>query len=128
MFHKYRKKGILLDTNLLFVYVIGKCGPEQLATSKRAQAYTQSDFESLETMIESGCFTKIYTTPNVLTEVSNLAPRGDYHFFEVLTAVTDLLEEKYYPSSVPAHHDLFWRLGLTDSCLFAAQQDPRLYR
>jgi len=123
LFRRYREKGILLDTNLLFVYVMGKCGPERLATSKRAQAYTQQDFENLESMIEGGFFSKLYTTPNVLTEVSNLAPRGDFRFFEVLAAVTDLLEEKYYPSSVPAHHDLFWRLGLTDTCLFAAQQE-----
>lgn len=62
-------------------------------------------------------FAKIYTTPNVLTEVSNLGKKGGVDFFSQLKSVIEVLDERSCSSSTAAQGAYFDKLGLTDSAL-----------
>src|ERR1700730_5309765 len=77
---KHRSQGALLDANLLLVYVVGKTGASRLANLHHTKQY-QRDFPLIERMVE--VFPTIYTTPNVLTEVSNLGKKLGVEFYSL---------------------------------------------
>lgn len=62
--------GILIDTNLLLVYLVGLWNPEEVGRHKRTQEYTTEDFDSLRSLAQR--FRVIVTTPHILAELSNL--------------------------------------------------------
>ena len=70
LIEKHRGTGVLIDSNLLVLHLVGTVNWERLKTFKRTQAYTLEDFELLEGLIS--CLGRLFTTPHVLTEVSNL--------------------------------------------------------
>jgi len=81
---KHRGKGALLDANLLLVYVTGKFDKNRMSQFSRTQQYVE-DFPLIEYLVE--LFPVVHTTPNVLTEVSNLAKDLGPQFYEVLKRV-----------------------------------------
>ena len=66
---QHRGKSALLDTNLLLVYVTGLSNPANLARLHHTRQYV-GDFPLLSRLINH--FRTLLTTPNILTEVSNL--------------------------------------------------------
>lgn len=71
---KYKSRGILVDSSLLIVYLIGLFDRRQLANCRAIKSsFTRDEFELLARLI--GLFELIVTTPHILTEVSNLAGR-----------------------------------------------------
>ncbi len=67
---RFRSKGIFVDTNLLLLYVIGLSDVNLIDSFKRTQNYSKIDFSRLFELIQG--FHIRVTSPNVLTEVSNL--------------------------------------------------------
>lgn len=70
----------------------------------------------------------IYTTPNILTEVSNLGgklpkPQG---FFNTLKVAVSCLEEEYCASRNAVAETAFDRLGLTDAGILHIAAKGRL--
>ena len=112
---RYQSAGALFDSNLLLVYVVGKCGRDRLMRHHTTKQYA-ADFPLIEALIES--FARIYTTPNVLTEVSNLGgQKGGVEFFEQLKRIIHVLDERYCTSKDATLNTQFRRLGLTDGSL-----------
>lgn len=67
----YRRAGVLMDTNLLLLYLVGAFDPEEVPRFKRTSQFTPADFALLVRFLE--LFQRIVTTPHVLTEAGNLA-------------------------------------------------------
>src|SRR3954449_12972083 len=67
----YAGKGLLLDANLLLLLVVGIADRKQAAKFKRLSMFAPEDFDLLVQVVAS--FRRLYVTPNVATEVSNLA-------------------------------------------------------
>jgi hypothetical protein len=70
LIRKHRGNGLLIDTNLLLLYLVGKTNPGRIANFKRTSRYTVEDFDLLGQIVEQ--FRTLVTTPHVLTELSNL--------------------------------------------------------
>ena len=51
LFEKHQSKGVLVDTNLLVLYLVGKVNKNRILNFKRTQKYTVEDFELLERAI-----------------------------------------------------------------------------
>jgi hypothetical protein len=117
---KHRGRGALLDANLLLVYVVGKTHPDRLSTLHHTKQY-ERDFPLIKRVVEF--FPTIYTTPNVLTEVSNLGRKLGVDFFNTLRSVIAVLEERYCTSKDASADKHFLKLGLTDAglCSVAAK-------
>jgi rRNA-processing protein FCF1 len=113
---KYRSKGILIDTNLLLLLFIGRVSPEFIQQFKRTTTYTAADYQMLLRLIDQ--FEKIVVTPNVLTEVSNLANglHGDRlrDFFKVFKESLTILSEEFVPSAEAVSQPGFEIYGLAD--------------
>lgn len=108
---KYRNKGILIDTNLLLLYLIGSYDIEQIRDFKRTAHFNTDDFSNTLEFVES--FEIKITTPHVLTEVSNLMGNRS-EFFIMLESYIKLSEEKFIFSKDVCQEPYFRKFGLAD--------------
>jgi len=77
LIHKHRGRGLLVETNLLLLYLIGRTNQNQISKFKRTQVFTIEDFDLLGRFM--GKFKTLITTPHVLTELSNLGESREHY-------------------------------------------------
>ncbi len=121
LLEQFSGKGILIDANLLLLYLVGGHDPRLIGDGKynKLSKYTREDYGILVRL--KTCFALAVTTPHVLTEVSNLT--GDLPestrmacfgtFLETFAAIQELA----IPSFEAAQQPEFRFLGLTDAVL-----------
>ena len=112
---RYRSRGLLVDSNLLLLYIVGKHSIRMINRYKRTSTYSSEDFKQLVVFISK--FDSIIATPNILTEVSNLSPRSDYDYFQVFREEITIINEEYIASINASEVSEFARLGLTDAAI-----------
>lgn len=119
---KYRGKGVLVDTNLLLLYVVGQYDTSRITQFKRTSQFSVDDYHLLCRVI--GGFATRAATPNVLTEVSNLAAQlgepARHNCLRQFSTQIPMLDERYIESRDAATHDRFAEIGLTDAALWLA--------
>lgn len=117
----HKTVGCLLDANLLLVYVTGLCDPD-VDRFKRTTAFSKKDFALIAGLLRF--FDRRVTTPNIVTEVSNLLNHVPRHHQE--TAVRALGEfvvsadEIYIPSRQATEDQAHARLGVSDVATIAS--------
>lgn len=119
LFSRYRRQGVLIDTNILLLYFVGTVNRERISQFNRTEKFTPEDYDLLQRMMQQ--FQKIVTTPNILTEVSNLInqikePERSQCFliFTRLTQGVLDLDEIYIESKSVTAVEKFSKFGLTD--------------
>jgi hypothetical protein len=111
--------GLLIDTNLLMLLVVGSTRRELIGRHKRVREFTLGDYDLLVQIISVA--PHVLVTPNTLTETSNLLAqieepaRGEIRakFREIIEAT----EESYITSKTATTNSEYLRLGLTDAAL-----------
>ena len=115
----YRTKGILVDSNLPLLFLVGAMDREQIPKFKRTMTFAPEDFDTLVGYL--ALFSKRITTPNVLTEVSNLGnslPENlKQDFWSSLNSTFSVLSETYVPSEAAIFKPECARFGLTDTAI-----------
>jgi len=130
LFSRYKSKGILVDTNLLLLYFVGNYDPRRILSFERtrSRAFTIEEFILLAHIF--AFFDRRVTTPNILTEVSNLSGklRDDEKsaYFSVFERQTSFLDEEYTPSASICSLKHFKGFGLTDSGIIDLVRDKYL--
>jgi hypothetical protein len=124
----YRGRGLLLDANLLLVLAIGQTDPLLIERHKKTRGeYVSGDFDLLFDMI--GAFAPCFTTPHILTEVSNQLGQGSetlrYALFQAFAALIPLLRERCTPCQDLANYNQFPVFGLTDMGILDLAQSER---
>lgn len=113
----YSGRGLLIDTNLLLLFFVGLHDRRSIPQFKRTQQFVPEDFDCLAAMIQR--FKQVVTTPNILTEVSNLlgqlTGRSRLVIFRAFSLTLQRLEESFTPSRELAQETCFPRFGLTDA-------------
>ena len=111
--------GYFIDANLLVLLVVGNESRDLIGRHKRLQEYTADDYDLLVEIAARA--DRLYVTPNVLTETSNLL---GYHqepqrsrLYEQLRWLIEESEEIVVRSAVAASNGAYPRLGLTDAAL-----------
>ena len=105
----------------MLLWLVGRKWPARIGTFKRTQAYDLQAFLILDAFLSQ--FQRIVTTPNVMTEVSNLAGALDQgsrreffaHWRDVAGAA--LADERYVESEAARQAPSFPRLGITDAAI-----------
>jgi hypothetical protein len=125
LFARHVGKSVLLDSNLLLVFLAGSFDSRLFGSFKRVSAYTLKDYELLVRLLSS--FTILLTTPHILTEVSNLAnslpeqSKPDWHKYiaTLLASQQDTpgLRERWTPAVELAQMPEFSAFGITDAAL-----------
>lgn len=67
---KYQQKGILIDTNILLLLFVGETNRARISQFKRTNKFSEKDYDLLIKLLKR--YSKIVTTPNILTEVNSL--------------------------------------------------------
>lgn len=117
LFSRYKSKGLLVDTNLLLLYFVGMYDPGMILSFKRTKIFVPEDFALLLGVFNY--FSKVMTTPNVLTEVNSLSNqlpedvKSDY--YSEFAKQVSVLEEEYTTSAKICALEHFSKFGLTDS-------------
>jgi hypothetical protein len=119
LIEKHHGKGVLVDTNLLVLLLVGTVGRRHIEKFKRTQGFTPEDFDILSSLV-SWFGPRLVTTPHVLSQVSDLTdlPGKERHPIRtLLRSYIEIVEERYDTARVLAAHPLFERLGLTDAAI-----------
>ncbi|MGA2114732.1 MAG: PIN domain-containing protein [Bryobacteraceae bacterium] len=110
--------GLLVDTNLLVLLVVGSVNRDRIETFKRTSQYSKADHDLVIRVL--GRFRKICTVAHVLAEVSNLTDltgAEKVRARNVLRETISLLDEVEMPSARAAEDRLHQDLGLTDAAI-----------
>ena len=118
---RYRDAGLLIDTNLLIGLVVGLLDRKLIENNRAAiRPFTERDFDLLVEFV--GRFTRLITTPHILTELSNLT--GKLHsrlHQDVRLVIKRLVLRRIFEENVSAatlvEHDLFTRFGVADTAI-----------
>ena len=111
---------VLLDTNLLLLFVVGTADRAAIARHGRLKAHSPETFDLLLLLLEQA--SEIVVTPNTAAETSNLLRQGatgslrhalSAHFAVLLGR----MREDYIRSSLAVEHRTFVRLGLSDAVI-----------
>ncbi|SRR5712692_10397115 len=113
---RYKNKGILVDTNVLLLYLVGKYDRSRIKKFDRTAKFSERDYEILSEILES--FEKVVTTPNILTEVGNLSNKLKddvrLEYYNVFSNYISDSDELYIESKKICSLDYFQKFGLTD--------------
>jgi rRNA-processing protein FCF1 len=125
LFLSFKGKSVLLDSNLLLVFLSGPLGANVFKAFKRISDYSFTDYELLVRLLRS--FSILVTTPHILTEASNLANsltgRYKHDWFMNFAALISSertaigVRERWTPAAELAKLPEFVRFGLTDTAL-----------
>ena len=116
------RPGLLLDSSLLLLWIVGSLDRNLVHQHRRLAAYTARDFDILIDLVSQRG--TVYVTPNTLTEATNLLMQHRdpqrTRLLEMLRASIAESEEVIVTSSLAAGRTEFLRLGLTDAVLLEA--------
>lgn len=116
-YRRYTGQGLLLDTNIALLLVVGNHNPAMLPNFKRTAQFAPEDHTTLRRIM--GRFKSVVTTPSILAEVNSLASQfGEPARTDVLRTFSKTvkeLSEEYIPSAIVADDAEFARFGLTDT-------------
>jgi hypothetical protein len=119
-------KRLLIDTNLLVLWVIGAMNPNQISTFKRTNQYSSEDYKLLLSFIDR--FRVILTTPSILTEASNLLEGYTYkgqYALSLLERIAQKTQEVFHSSSsiMDIHSTSYLKFGLSDALIHRVALD-----
>ncbi|MFA6129956.1 MAG: hypothetical protein WC731_03110 [Candidatus Omnitrophota bacterium] len=118
---KYSSKGIILDTNVFLLYLIGVYDQNFISNCGRLNKFDKADFSILCSFLKH--FTKILTTPQILSELSNLSlaeikqPKLAMYLKDFVKVLKDSREE-YIHKDILVANPLVYKFGLTDLSIF----------
>jgi hypothetical protein len=115
---KHRASGLLIDSNLLLLLFVGRMNRSRIATFKRTDRYSPSDYDLLKKLVSM--FRRTLTTPHILTEVSNLASLAEPQLGairRIMMNSVQLMHELHEQSRVVVRDQAYLRLGLTDAAI-----------
>lgn len=113
---KHASDGLLIDTNLLLLYLVGAYDKGFIGRFNRTAQYSDEDFQVVCRFVSG--FRKVITTPHILAELSNLSfqmPKSKIR--EYFVYVVDFLRragEHYVKKDCMIGSDLLARVGFTD--------------
>jgi len=129
---RYRDKGILIDTNLLLVLLVGNIDLRLIGKVARTEKYSPEDYERIRDVLV--LFTRFIILPQVMTETGNLLKRNcptastlqDLHL-EFLRFVHDVkTRESRALSRRITVHPAFNDLGYADAAILTAADGKHL--
>lgn len=122
MSHHYvdKSKNVLLDANLLTMYLVAQLGDGEVESFKRTREYITADAQILDKTLLG--FKSIVTTPQVLTETANLLDWFEgakrQVLFGYLSHFIIQVDEKYLAAKQIIISPAFIKLGLSDAALY----------
>lgn len=116
-----RSNGLLVDTNLLVLLIVGSVNRDRVSRFKRTTDYSPADWDLLIGILEQ--ISRRYTIPHVLSEVSALSDLRGPELETARSVLHNLIGEMLelnIPSANACASPLYFRLGLTNAAIAQA--------
>jgi hypothetical protein len=116
---KHKARGVFVDTNLLVLLLTGLVNPNRIGTFKRTGDFELADFHLLQDLV-NWFGAPLYSTPHVLSQVSDLTDMGGRDgklVRKLLKGLISTVDEKYDSAQQLADTTFFERLGLADASI-----------
>jgi hypothetical protein len=123
LIQKYKQKGLLIDTNILLLYIVGSIDISLIRDFKRTANFSENDFERISKFIDY--FDLKITTPHVLTEASDFIDNRQ-HLQAVLKVYIENTKEIFLESLDLSKKDAFLKFGLADTSVTYTARDNYL--
>jgi hypothetical protein len=123
---KHRSNGAVIDSNLLVLVVIGAYDIERVGRG-RTEKYTPNDYRLMLRVINS--IERVIVTPNIITEVDNLARQTAIDKVRLAAAIRNLWEkisEVYLPSDPAISSHEYEKSGITDTHILSMASEYKL--
>jgi len=124
----YGQNGIVLDTNILLLSIVGQAAPELLTRVKRTAQFDLDDLALLQNLLL--LVPSVVTTPGILTESCNLLDSANrqhnHRFFESVRRLLLTMREDFVPAKELSLHPYFLRFGLADTSITHLAQNGHL--
>ncbi|MBS1538990.1 MAG: hypothetical protein JST20_14745 [Bacteroidetes bacterium] len=124
---KYKPNGLLIDTNLLLLLLVGCYDINSINNHKRLSGFRVEDFNLLVSLIDL-LKLRLITTPHILTEITNLSDsfntRTNKDFYMKFPFLLKNMEEQTEESIVIIEKNMrcFTTMGLSDSVIYELSQ------
>jgi hypothetical protein len=115
------RRGIIFDTNILLVFLVGLLDRSSISSFKRTASYSEEDFEILARI--ASAFPRLTTTPHVLTEVCNHGDSYNNASRNIYPTIIHFIEntkERRTDAKTAITFAHFPVLGIADTTLFHA--------
>jgi len=132
----YTPRGLLVDTNVLILFLIGQYNTEFIQKIGRLSGYSADDFEILKKVFFIFSSRKLIITPQVIAELSNLTitkgmREGGKCIIAYLKTVIDFLkssleEHQKIDCLYDAQIEILGRYGFTDMTMFELAKKEKL--
>ena len=123
LIQKYKQKGLLIDTNILLLFIVGSIDISLIRDFKRTANFSENDFVKVTKFIDY--FDLKITTPHVLTEVIDFIDNRQY-LQAVLKGNIENSKEIFIESSELSKQKTFLKFGLADSSVTYTAKDNYL--
>lgn len=124
----HKNYGIILDTNVFLLYLIGVYDINFIKDFKRTVKYDIEDFEWLKLVIKP--FKSIYVTPQILAEAWNLFENiRDPKFSDFLDStlhIFTLIDEEYINKNDIVQNSSLRHIGVTDTSIIEVAMNLNL--
>lgn len=127
LLEKHRRNGLLIDSNLFLLFLIGSVNDRRIERFGRTQKYDVVAFKLLRKFIAE--FENVVTTPHVLTEISNLATlkQPELRAFRTqLATVVQRTQEIHEDTATVVADPAFQKFGITDAAIRRVAARPLL--
>ena len=118
-------RSLILDTQLLCLFAVGRLKPDWIEKHRRLQAYTSFDFALLVRVLSS--FSRLIATPHILTETSNLLRQTPEPLASLaalsLAEFIALADEESVPGVEIVRRPEYIRLGIADGAILSLLAD-----
>lgn len=117
---RHRAKGVLVDTNLLVLFLVGLVNRRRILNFKRTSGFTLADYDLLLRILE--WFGNLIVKPHILSQVSDLIDLSGRELTMVRDSFKLLVEradERYDASKSIVSDSAFASLGLADAAIVA---------
>ena len=122
LLRKHASNGLLIDTNLLLLFLVGLYDRSYIDSFKRTRQYTAEDFDLVRRLARP--FHKLITTPHILAELSNLSltmsSRRVAEYFSLVIGVLKRMKETYAQKDTLLQRTLLPKVGFTDLSILEA--------
>jgi len=127
---RYRSRGVVLDSNLLVLLVVGAADPELISQARptRNRGFAKADFQLLLEMLAR--VGHLVVTPHILAETSNLLDqvkgRQRDDVFATFVERLKFIQERFVAAVEVVDLACFAELGLTDCAIVQATSGEHL--
>lgn len=125
-----RKEGIIVDTNIMLLFLVGCYDINYIRQFKRTRKYSKEEYYFIRELLTRYYNNKVFTSPHILTELSNFSlniqddRRNKYFnfFIKIFNGIYEIYVEK---NKIIEFKELP-KFGITDVAIFNISKENNL--